>query len=190
MAHQCHHTQLNLLLFSRPDTFPSSMCLSLLSVSPSIFYLSIYPSNLLSLYLSQLSYLSSAMSAAAAAAAAAAVSLQSCPTLCDPIDGSPRGSPVPGILQARALEWAAISFYVSISLSLLLSPLSICLSAHPLFYLSLLPSFLLSFSHLLCPFIHPQTRRLFPHLGHLNETTMNIALRLPFEAVISSLTAS
>ena len=44
------------------------------------------------------------------AAAAAAVSLQSCPTLCDPIDGSPPGSPVPGILQARTLEWVAISF--------------------------------------------------------------------------------
>ena len=43
-------------------------------------------------------------------AAAAAKSLQSCPTLCDPIDGSPPGSPVPGILQARALEWVAISF--------------------------------------------------------------------------------
>ena len=40
-----------------------------------------------------------------AAAAAAAQSLQSCPTLCDPIDGSPPGSPVPGILQARTLEW-------------------------------------------------------------------------------------
>ena len=44
------------------------------------------------------------------AAAAAAKSLQSCPTLCDPRDGSPRGSPVPGILQARTLEWVAISF--------------------------------------------------------------------------------
>ena len=42
--------------------------------------------------------------------AAAAKSLQSCPTLCDPIDGSPQGSPVPGILQARTLEWVAISF--------------------------------------------------------------------------------
>ena len=42
--------------------------------------------------------------------AAAAKSLQSCPTLCDTIDRSPPGSPVPGILQARALEWAAISF--------------------------------------------------------------------------------
>ena len=46
----------------------------------------------------------------AAAAAAAAKSLQSCPTLCDPIDGSPLGSPVPGIFQARTLEWVAISF--------------------------------------------------------------------------------
>ena len=44
------------------------------------------------------------------AAAAAAKSLQSCPTLCDPIDGSPPGSPVPGILQPRTLEWVAISF--------------------------------------------------------------------------------
>ena len=41
--------------------------------------------------------------------AAAAKSLQLCPTLCDPIDGSPPGSPVPGILQARTLEWVAIS---------------------------------------------------------------------------------
>ena len=46
----------------------------------------------------------------AVAAAAAAKLLQSCLTLCDPIDGSPPGSPIPGILQARTLEWAAISF--------------------------------------------------------------------------------
>ena len=45
-----------------------------------------------------------------AAAAAAAKSLQSCPTLCDSIDGSPPGSAIPGILQARILEWVAISF--------------------------------------------------------------------------------
>ena len=45
-----------------------------------------------------------------AAAAAAAKLLHSCPTLCDPIDGSPPGSPVSGILQARTLEWVAISF--------------------------------------------------------------------------------
>ena len=43
-------------------------------------------------------------------AATAAKLLQSCPTLCDPIDGSPWGSPIPGILQARTLEWVAISF--------------------------------------------------------------------------------
>ena len=48
--------------------------------------------------------------AAAAAAAAAAKSLQSCLALCNPTDGSPPGSPVPGILQARTLEWVAISF--------------------------------------------------------------------------------
>ena len=45
-----------------------------------------------------------------AAAAAAAKSLQSCPTLCDPIDSSPPGSAVPGILQVRTLEWVAIAF--------------------------------------------------------------------------------
>ena len=42
--------------------------------------------------------------------AAAAKSLQSCPTLCNPIDGNPQGFPIPGILQARTLEWVAISF--------------------------------------------------------------------------------
>ena len=42
--------------------------------------------------------------------AAAAKLIQSCPTLCDPMDGSPPGSPVPGILQARTLEWVAIYF--------------------------------------------------------------------------------
>ena len=46
----------------------------------------------------------------AAATAAAAKSLQSCPTLCDPIDGSPPGSSIPGIPQARTLGWVAISF--------------------------------------------------------------------------------
>ena len=45
-----------------------------------------------------------------AAAAAAAKLLQSCPTLCNPIDSSPPGCPIPGILQARTLEWVAISF--------------------------------------------------------------------------------
>ena len=48
--------------------------------------------------------------AAAATAVTASKLLQSCPTLCDPIDGSPPGFPIPGILQARTLEWVAISF--------------------------------------------------------------------------------
>jgi len=48
--------------------------------------------------------------AAATITAAVAKLHQSCPTLCDPIDGSPPGSPIPGILQARTLEWVAISF--------------------------------------------------------------------------------
>ena len=55
------------------------------------------------------------------AAAAASKSLQSCPTLCNPIDGSPLGSVIPGILQARTLEWVAIAFsnaFCSIALSL------------------------------------------------------------------------
>ena len=54
--------------------------------------------------------LHSLLSYVPAATATAAKSLQSCPTLCDPIDGSPPGFPVPGILQARILEWVAISF--------------------------------------------------------------------------------
>ena len=52
--------------------------------------------------------------------AAAAKSLQSCPTLCDPIDGSPPGSSVHGIFQARVLEWGAIAFSLSIASSLML----------------------------------------------------------------------
>ena len=55
-------------------------------------------------------FLEQQLSSSSSAAAAAAKSLQLCPTLCDPIDGSPTGSPVPGILQARTLEWVAISF--------------------------------------------------------------------------------
>jgi len=53
---------------------------------------------------------SSSLSKALAAAAAAAKSLQSCLTLCDPRDSSPTGSPIPGILQAKVMEWGAISF--------------------------------------------------------------------------------
>ena len=53
------------------------------------------------------------MGALISAAAASAKSLQSCPTLCDPVDCSPPGSSVPGILQARTLEWVAISFSIN-----------------------------------------------------------------------------
>jgi len=59
---------------------------------------------------------------AAAAAAAAAKLLQSCLILCDPIDGSPPGSPVPGIVQARTLEWVAISFS---NICMLITPKSV-----------------------------------------------------------------
>ena len=58
--------------------------------------------------------------------AAAAKSLQSCPTLCDPIEGSPPGSPVPGILQARTLEWVAISFS-STSIRVFSNELAVCI---------------------------------------------------------------
>ena len=57
-------------------------------------------------------------------AAAAAKSLQSCPTLCDPRDGSPPGSSVPGILQARTLEWVAISFFSAWKWKVKVKPLS------------------------------------------------------------------
>ena len=56
----------------------------------------------------------------AAATAAAAKSLQSCPTLCDPIDSSPPGSPIPGILQARVMEWGAITFSAAIMREILI----------------------------------------------------------------------
>ena len=56
----------------------------------------------------------------AAAAAVAAKSLQLCPTVCDPIDGSPPGSSIPGILQARTLEWVAIPFSLTYSTQLLI----------------------------------------------------------------------
>ena len=64
----------------------------------------------LKLNINETKIMSSGPIAAAAAAAAAAKSCQLCPTLCDPIDSSPKGSSVPGILQARTLEWVAISF--------------------------------------------------------------------------------
>ena len=70
------------------------------------------PGDFPDLWIQPMSLMSSALAGGflTTAAAAAAKSLQSCPTLCDPRDGSPPGSPVPGILQARTLEWFAISF--------------------------------------------------------------------------------
>ena len=59
----------------------------------------------------------------------AAKSLQSCPTLCDPIDGNPPGFPIPGILQARTLEWVAISFSNACSLLVLLNYHYVCESS-------------------------------------------------------------
>ena len=70
----------------------------------------IFPTQGSNPHLSRLLYLQASSLPLAPPAAAAAKSLQSCPTLCDPIDGSPLGSSVPGILQARILEWVAISF--------------------------------------------------------------------------------
>ena len=66
---------------------------------------------------------------AAAAAAAAAKSLQLCLTLCDPIDGSPPGSPVPGTLQARVLEWGAIAFSTS-ALLIMPKPLTVWITTN------------------------------------------------------------
>ena len=86
-----------------PCTFPSSSC----SVSPSSFWLlqSVCPASP-----SQCCFGCPLYPHPRLCAAAAAKSLQSCQTLCNPIDGSPPGSPIPGILQARTLEWVAISF--------------------------------------------------------------------------------
>ena len=81
---------------SPPRIEPESLVSSILA---SGFFITAPPGKLFSLHI----YIH-------AAAAAAAKSLQSCLTLCDPIDGSPPGSPIPGVLQARILEWVAISF--------------------------------------------------------------------------------
>ena len=87
-------------LFLLPSIFPSIRVFSSESALhirwPNYWSVSISPSN--------------EYSGLTSFAAAAAKSLQSCPTLCDPIDGSPPGSPIPGILKARTLEWVAISF--------------------------------------------------------------------------------
>ena len=83
-----------------------------------------------------ISFLFSRCQAYPLAAAAAAKLLQSCPTLCDPRDGSPPGSPIPGILQARTLEWVAISI-----------PLSICIFAYIDFFLIPRPPYYIDFKN-------------------------------------------
>ena len=84
-------TNLDSILKSRDVTLPTKVCLVKAMVFPVVMY-------------------GCESWTVKKAAAAAAKSLQSCPTLCHPIDGSPPGSPVPGILQAKILEWVAISF--------------------------------------------------------------------------------
>ena len=86
------------------------------------------------------------------AAAAAAKSLQSWPTLCDPIDGSPPGSSVPGILQARTLEWVAISFSISQVPSPFLLPLPSPISQVPLIQKLSMPRWHILGWHTLLPF--------------------------------------
>ena len=76
---------------------------------PYLYFISFHPTSFISFYSLQLS------SFLRVAAAAAAKSLHSCPTLCHPTDDSPPGSPVPGILQARILEWVAIELAALIS---------------------------------------------------------------------------
>ena len=94
------------LFASGSQNIGASALASVLSVNiPGCFPLGL--SGLISLLSKRLSRV---FSSTTVAAAAAAKSLQLCPTLCNPIDGSLPGSPVPGILQARTLEWVAISF--------------------------------------------------------------------------------
>ena len=81
----------------------SSACTALTSFHSLMLFLSLF--YILETYWFKCQYITLLIISAAAAKL-----LQSCPTLCDPIDGSPLGSPVPGILQARTLEWVAISF--------------------------------------------------------------------------------
>ena len=119
-------------------------------------------------------------------AAATAKSLPSCPALCDPIDGSPPGSSIPGILQARILEWVAISFSKARKLKVKVQSLSRVQLSHPMdcsrpgssihgnFQARVLEWAAIAFSvyiyiytpQFLYPFIHPLTVRLFPYLDY------------------------
>ena len=101
----CHHTQGSVTESGFPSTI-SSCCGILSNLSPQ--YQSWFKTHSATTTASR--GRPAPLNATLAAAAAAAASFQSCPTLCNPIDGSPPGSPIPGILQAGTLEWVAISF--------------------------------------------------------------------------------
>ena len=108
-------TLFHLLFSSRSLTtisqFDSHLIWHFLDLMASVYWRSSNRNLVLSqIFFNCLIYLSIKIFPLSSAAAAAAKSLQSCPTLCDPIDSSPPGSSVPGILQARILEWVAISF--------------------------------------------------------------------------------
>ena len=84
--------------------------------------------------------------------AAAAKSLQSCPTLCDPRDGSPSGSPVPGILQARTLEWVAIAFLERLTITHVF--ISLCISFTTNYMFMLYVHFSIGFSIICIDLFH------------------------------------
>ena len=111
---QCFHYCSFILFFSLWLRFSSSSCLIIMVRTPSQCWAEMARWTSLSCYLPFTSEYSVSYGVFIEViyhiAAAAAKSLQSCPALCDPIDGSPPGSPVPGILQVRTLEWVAISF--------------------------------------------------------------------------------
>ena len=103
--------------------------------------------------------------------AAAANSLQLCLTLCDPMDGSPPGSPVPGILQARTLEWVAISFYTASDFISFFFMTNISFDIHP---------------HILYPFFCRWTFRLLPCLAIVNRIAVNTGVHISLWITVSS----
>ena len=103
--------------------------------------------------------------------AAAANSLQLCLTLCDPMDGSPPGSPVPGILQARTLEWVAISFSTASDIISFFFMTNISFDIHP---------------HILYPFFCRWTFRLLPCLAIVNRIAVNTGVHISLWITVSS----
>ena len=124
-----------------------------------------------------------------------AKSLQSCPTLCDPRDGSPPGSPVPGILQARTLEWVAIAFSNAGKWKVKVKPLSKyptlrdpmdCSppgsSVHGIFQARVLEWAAMAFSMYVLHLLYPcrWIFRLLPLLGIVNSVAVNIGMHVSF----------